>query len=170
MDFHTSHDKRPGEDLFGFLWLITAVVLFWRSWRIAGFSSLSSPGAFPIAVSGVMVIAAAIVVIGNAKRRREAAGEPILPSTVAVFTLMVGAYALLLGPLGFLPSSFLFLVAGMKLLRRGGWGGTILIALVALVLIYVVFRLVFQVVLPEGIMPEREIMGAIGRLGGGAGR
>jgi putative tricarboxylic transport membrane protein len=167
MEFHTTHDKRPGEDVFGLMWLVAGVVLFWQSYQIAGFSALSSPGAFPLAASGVMVIAAVIVVIGNARRRRAAEGEPILPATVVIFTAMVVAYAAALGPIGFLPASLLFLVASMKLLYRGGWGAAIGIALASLAAIYVIFRLVFQVVLPEGIIPEREIMSAIGDLFGG---
>ena len=68
-------------------------------------------------------------------------------------------YALLLSPLGFLPASFLFLFAGMRLLYpRGGWLRSGIIALGALIVIYVIFRLVFQVILPEGIVPEREIL------------
>ena len=47
----------------------------------------------------------------------------------------------------------------MRLLYpRGGWLRSGIIALGALILIYVIFRLVFQVVLPEGIVPEREIL------------
>ena len=34
-------------------------------------------------------------------------------------------------------------------------------------MIYVLFRIVFQVVLPEGIVPEGEWLAAIGRLFGG---
>lgn len=158
MELHEPREKRRGEDLFGWIVLIVGVVLFWQSYEIAGFSALSSPGAFPLAASSAMVIAAVVVVINNSRHPRAAQGEPILPVTVAAFSGLVLAYAVLLGPLGFLPASFLFLISGMKLLHGGGWGRVIALALVSVVAIYVVFRLVFQVVLPEGVMPEREIM------------
>jgi hypothetical protein len=167
MEFHESHQKRRGEDLFGLIVLLVSVLLFWQSYTIAGFAALSSPGAFPMAASAVMALAALIVVIGNARRRGRISDEPILPATIAIFTGLVVAYAAALGPVGFLPSSFLFLTLGMKLLFRRGWGHCALVALGSLVLVYIVFRLVFQVVLPEGIVPEREIMAAIGNIFGG---
>jgi hypothetical protein len=42
------------------------------------------------------------------------------------------------------------------------------VSVASLIVIYVIFRLLFQVVLPEGIVPEREIMSAIGNMFGGA--
>lgn len=170
MDFHESHQKRRGEDLFGLIVLVVGVVLFWQSYLIAGFSALSSPGAFPMATAAVMVISGVIVVIGNLRRRGRLSDEKILPGTVLLFTGLVVAYAVALVPLGFILASFGFLVLGTKLLYRSGWTRCILLALVSLVLIYVIFRLVFQVVLPEGIVPEREIISAIGRaFGSGSG-
>ncbi len=80
-----------------------------------------------------------------------------------------GAYAALLGPLGFLPASFLFLFAAIQFLWRRNPGLTLLMAVAALAVAYAVFRLVFQVVLPEGIVPEREIMAWVENLfAGGA--
>lgn len=166
MELHESHPKRRGEDLFGLIFLLVAVLLFWQSYGIAGFSGLSSPGAFPLAASAAMVISAVIVVIGNARRGRVVSTEPILPLTIAIFTGMVIVYALLLGPLGFLPASFLFLIAGTKLLYRKSWTFTVLMSLASLIVVYVVFRLVFQVVLPEGIVPESDILASISHIFG----
>jgi hypothetical protein len=167
MDFHETHEKRRGEDLFGLLVLVASVLLFWQSYRIAGFSALSSPGAFPLAASAVMVIAATIVVIGNLRRRGRLSGEAVMPATIALFIGLVVAYAVALVPLGFVLASFAFLTLATKLLYRAGWGRCIGLAAVSLVVIYVVFRLVFQVVLPEGIVPEREWMASLGALFGG---
>lgn len=168
MDFHETHRKRRGEDLFGLLVLVASMLLFWQSYQIAGFSALSSPGAFPLAASGVMVIAAVIVVVGNLRRRGRRSDETIMPATIALFVGLVVAYAVALVPLGFILASFGFLTLATKLLYRAGWGRCILLALASLVVIYVVFRLVFQVVLPEGVVPEREWMAALGTLFGGA--
>ncbi len=164
MDLHTTHEKRAGEDLFGLLFLVLSVGMLWQSYAIAGFSALSSPGAFPLAASAVMLTASVIVVVGNLRRRRGIDDGPVLPGSVAVFVGLVAVYAVALGPLGFLLASLLFLFAGMKILYRGGWVASAVIALGSLLAIYVVFRIVFQVVLPEGIVPEREWMAAIGNL------
>ena len=161
MDFHESHPKRRGEDLFGLIVLVIGVLLFWQAYEIAGFTALSSPGAFPMAAAAVMVVAALIVVIGNARRGGAVSGEPILPGTIALFTLLVIAYALVLLPLGFTLSSLLFLTLGTKLLYGRGWLYCLALAVIAIIVVYVLFRIVFQVVLPEGIVPEGEIISAI---------
>lgn len=162
MDFHEHRRKRRGEDLFGLIMIVISVGLFWQAYAIAGFSALSSPGAFPMASAGVMLIGALVVAYGNLRNTAPRDDAPILPVTIAIFTGLVIAYALLLSPLGFLPASFLFLFAGMRLLYpRGGWLRAGVIALGALIVIYIIFRLVFQVVLPEGVVPERELLSGI---------
>ncbi len=169
----TIKSKRPGEDVFGLAVLAVSLALLWRSYQISGFSSLSSPGSFPLAASGAMVLGSLVVVRENVRRNRAGAQKdrrPLIDATGAIFVGLILAYALLLSPLGFLLSSFLFLTSGMLLLYRGGFLKTLGVALLALAAIYVVFRLVFQVVLPEGILPEREIMAAVGDLFRGAPR
>lgn len=164
MELHQTHRKRPGEDLFGLLFVVLSLGMLWQSYAIAGFSALSSPGAFPLAASAVMLVASLIVVVGNLRRSGELDREPVLPGKVAVFIVLVAVYALALGPIGFIPASLLFLFAGMRFLYSGGWIASAIIATGSLVVIYVLFRLVFQVVLPVGIVPESEWMAAIGNL------
>ena len=169
MEIGATRPRRRGEAVFGLLLLVLAIGLFWQSYAIAGFSALSSPGAFPLAASGTMVLAAAIVVVGDLRARsREADRTPILPANVAVFAVLLALYALAIEPLGFLPASLAFLFVGTKLLYRGGWVASALVSIGALIVIYVLFRIVFQVVLPEGIVPEGEWLAATRRLLGGA--
>ena len=159
--------------MFGVIVLLVSLILLWQSYQIAGLSALSSPGAFPLAVSAVMVIAALVVVINNARRPHQdvvATRTWIVPPVVMVFTALVIGYSLLLDVLGFLPTSLLFLIVAIHFLHRGSLIVNGLIALVALMVIYVVFRLVFTVVLPEGIVPEREILAWLERLIQGGGR
>ena len=160
--------KRPGEDAFGILVLLVSLVLAWQSYEISGFSALSSPGAFPMAASAAMVIGSLIVVIGNARRKRSAPKPPrdgagadpvgIAPSVVIIFAGLVACYAAVLDTLGFLPASFLFLFAAIQFLHRRSIAFSFIVTVFSLALIYALFRLVFTVVLPEGIVPEREIL------------
>ncbi|MFS4437686.1 tripartite tricarboxylate transporter TctB family protein [Paracoccaceae bacterium GXU_MW_L88] len=168
MDLHEHRSKAPGEGLFGLIVLAISVLLLWQSWAISGFESMSSAGAVPMAAAAVMVIAALIVVIGDAGKRVNHDTQPLVTRPIVLFTLLVIAYAVALVPLGFILSSFLFLVIGTKMLYRGGWGFTVLLAAGSLAVIYILFRVIFQVILPEGIVPEREILGAIGDLFAGA--
>ncbi len=47
--------------------------------------------------------------------------------------------------------------------RRGLWYSA-WVSLVCLAAVYVIFRLVFSVLMPEGIVPEREILAFIAHL------
>ena len=88
----------------------------------------------------------------------EALSRDILPRNVVVFVGLLIVYALLLHPLGFIPTSALFLLASVKLLGRYGWGFAIAVSLGTLALIWIVFRLIFSVLMPEGIVPEGEFI------------
>jgi hypothetical protein len=70
-------------------------------------------------------------------------------------------YSVVLESLGFILSSFAFLFITIQFLYRRSVLTTLSITLLALVVVYIIFRLVFQVVLPEGIVPEREILSSI---------
>ena len=172
MDKQEQRPKLPGEGVFGIILLLLSLVFVWQSYAISGFSALSSPGAFPLAASAIMAIAALMVVIGDLRRpsvsedqsspaKARSFSAQITPTVVVVFSGLVIAYAALLNVLGFLPSSFLFLFVAIHFLHRGSAAFSLIVTLSALIVIYVIFRLVFTVVLPEGIVPEREIMAQI---------
>lgn len=159
--------KRPGEATFAILMLLVGAFLTWQSLAIEGEMTLSSPAAFPLAASVMMTFAAGIVVAKTLRMPVAAKGlaanarmlgAQILPLRIVIFAGMIAAFAGLLGPLGFLPASFLFLFAAIQFLWRRHPAKTLLLTLVALVFAYGLFRLAFQVVLPEGIVPEREII------------
>lgn len=160
--------KQPGESTFGVILLLVSLFLLWQSYEISGFSALSSPGAFPMAASFTMVVASVIIVLDNLRRPHQTEGaladkaksfsEQITPSVIMIFAGFVIGYAALLDTLGFLPASFMFLFAAIHFLHRRSVGYSFVVALFALIAIYALFRLVFKVVLPEGIVPEREIM------------
>ena len=170
--------KSPGESVFGLLMFLVSLVLFWQSYEISKFEALSSPGAFPMAASAVMAIASLIVVIGDLRKpalvpgpmgdKARAFMDKITPAVVIVFAGFVLGYAALLDTLGFLPASFLFLFAAIQFLHRGSVLFSFVVTLGSLIAIYAVFRLIFTVVLPEGVVPEREIMAWIEALLTGA--
>ena len=90
--------------------------------------------------------------------------------TVFILSSVFGAlaYAVLLKPLGFVPTSFLFLLGLIKLFSARSWGFSISAAAGSVALIYIIFRLVFSVLMPAGIVPEGEVLAAIGHLFGAA--
>lgn len=146
--------RQPGETVFGYLILVVSLLILHQSYAISGFSSVSSAGVFPMIASFAMAVSAAAIILKN---RTLTAPDPdlsflrrVAPSAVVVFTLLICAYMLTLEPLGFLLSSFLFLFISMLYLERRNPLLLAGISALSLGIIYVVFRTVFSVVLPQG--------------------
>lgn len=164
--------RRPGEAVFAILMLALSLFLLWSAYGISGFEALSAPGTVPMATTLVMVIAAAMIALRTLRLPMisgETFMQQILPPVLIVMALMLMAYGVLMKPLGFLPTSALFLIVAIKLLWRRNWGMTLAVALGALIAIYVIFRIVFTVLMPSGIFPEAEMLQFFRNLlGGGA--
>ncbi len=164
------HQKKPGETVFSFLMLVFSLFLLWQAYLISGFTALSSPGAFPLAASAIMVIGSCIAFVKSARQPSTTQftfadfTQQILPVTVAVMIGIILIFAVVLQKLGFILTAFGFLFLTIKLLHKSNAIKTVMLSAFSLVLIYIVFRLVFKVVLPEGIVPEREIMSMIAHL------
>ncbi len=153
--------RRPGELAFGALMLVASLGLLWNAYGISGFEALSAPGTVPMGTTFVMVVTAAIVLLKTARlplEPHETLKRDILPGIVVVFVGFLVAYGLLLKPLGFIPTSALFLIAAIKILSGRGWGWALLMALGSLVVIWLVFRIVFTVLMPAGLVPEAEFI------------
>ncbi|MBL4916588.1 tripartite tricarboxylate transporter TctB family protein [Szabonella alba] len=163
--------RRPGEALFALLLLGGSLALLHEAYGISGFSKLSSPGTVPMATTAVMVICMVIVTLRTLRLPKTAdqtVSRDILPLRVLIFAVMLVLYGLLLRPLGFIPTTALFLIAGIRILGRG-WGFAIGTGLLALLAIWVIFRIVFTVLMPAGVMPEAEIIQFFRALIAGAG-
>ena len=151
----------PGESAFAWLALAFGLFLFYESYKIAGFSSISSAGGTPLAASGLMVLCALTIVLSNRRalpvdaatwreelRRFHVEILPLQP--LIVYVLIILAYMLLLEPLGFNLTSLLFLFVSFWYLHRKGLWIATWVSVVSVVAIYVTFQLVFQVTLPDG--------------------
>lgn len=155
------YQRRPGELTFAVVLLVASLGLLWSAYGISGFEALSAPGAVPMATTLAMVISALLVVLRTARLpldRSETVAKDILPVVVMLFVGFLIAYGLLLRPLGFLPTSALFLIVSIKYLSGRGWGWTLLVSLGGLALIWLIFRIVFTVLMPAGIVPEAEFI------------
>ena len=149
---------RAGENFFIWLLMAFSLFVFILAFRISRFSSISSPGTFPMGAAAVMILSMAIVLLNNRKRQkpdadsfkqelRLAAGK-VLPRIFLVYTAVIIGYMVLIEPLHFLPSSFAFLLVSMIYLKGGRWLKLTIIAIGTMAGIYLVFQYVFRVVLP----------------------
>jgi len=165
------HVRRPGEGVFAILLTVLSLFLLWKAYEIDGFSALSSSGALPMGAAAIMVLSAAIIAMKTLKSPKsttETMARDILPADVWIGMALITGYALLLVPLGFLPTSFLFLFLMIKRLSGRSLLFCLWTSAVSLFVIYLVFRIVFSVIMPEGIVPEGRIIAVIGKfLSGG---
>lgn len=155
----TSHPRLPGELSFMVLIVLFSAFMLWASYNIARFTSISSPGAFPMLCTAAMVVTGLMSLVRTARARLTLEGEGsvlqhfirrLAPPTLLLFALLILAYMLLLESLGFLVSSYAFLVTAMRVLGSRRLGLNLLVSLGALAAIYVIFQTAFSVVLPSG--------------------
>ena len=149
---------RAGENVFGWMLLLFSLFVLFQAYFISGFSSLSSAGTFPMAASAVMVVSSGLILLNNRKLKKpDIKGirdelvqtvKTVLPNVFLIYTVIVIAYAALLQPIHFLPSSFAFLIISIIYLKGTTVPKAIIISISILVFIYILFQYFFRVVLP----------------------
>lgn len=153
--------RRPGEMGFAIFLTIASLFLLYSAYGISGFDALSGAGSVPMATTFVMVVSALIITLRTAGLSivaHETIAKDILPIMVIVFIGFLVLFGLLLKPLGFVLTAALFLIVSIKALSGKGWGYTLSVALGSLLIIWIVFRVVFTVLLPAGVLPEAEFI------------
>ncbi|MEI4485810.1 tripartite tricarboxylate transporter TctB family protein [Frigidibacter sp. MR17.14] len=153
--------RRPGELVFTLLLAAFSGVLLWEAYGISGFEALSSPGVIPMATSAIMLITVLIVLVRTLPLPRvttETIAKDIFPPAVMIVTLLLVLYSIALEPLGFLPTSAIFMIAAVKILSRRSLLWAVTGSLVTLFIVWFVFRIIFSVLMPAGIVPEAEMI------------
>lgn len=158
---HTSHPRLPGELSFMALIVAFSTFMLWASYNISKFESISSAGAFPMLCAAVMLVTGLMSLVKTARAKVVLEGGETLvqqfvrrlaPLQLVLFAVLILAYMLLLEPVGFLLSSYLFLACAMQLLGSKRTGLNLLVSAVVLAAIFVVFQTAFSVVLPPGTL------------------
>lgn len=160
----TNPPRRPGELVFNLCMIAGSAFLLYSAYGISGFEALSAPGAVPMVASAIMLVCAALV-LRETLRKGAVTGEKlerdILPMPVVVTVALIVGYVLLLQPLGFLTTSVVFLTAMIRYLAKASLLRSVVLAVLIVAVIYAIFRLIFTVLMPAGIVPEGEIIAAI---------
>jgi len=149
---------RAGENVFGWLMVALSLFVLVQAFLISRFTSISSPGTFPMIASAVMVGATALILFNNRKLKKRntddfkdelrLAVKRVLPTVFLVYMIIIIGYIILIKPLHFLPSSFLFLLISMIYLKGGRVLKSLIISVITLGSIYIMFQYFFRVVLP----------------------
>ena len=159
---HIQRRRLAGEVVFALLLLAGSLFLFWHSYKISGFSSYTSAGSYPMVTTAVMSISA-IIILFQTQRIARAEAEPgqsllfqffaqVTPLLIVLFTLAIVGYMVLLEPLGFVLSSYLFLIVAMWLLGSRRVLINLLVSAAAIGFIYLVFQTIFSVSVPKGTL------------------
>lgn len=153
----TNPEKRPGERTFAIALTLFSAVALWQAYRISGFKSLSEPGVFPMLAAGTM-LASGVFILRDAFRSQSPPGHlagffrSVLQPRLIIVMVLVGLYIALMPWLGFIVASGLFLFVCFQYLWRRNILISIVLTLLSLGCIHVIFRIVFQVVLPKGTL------------------
>jgi hypothetical protein len=154
--------RLPGELGFCLTMLLFSLTALYLSYRISGFSSWSSAGSLPLGASLVMCLCSLVIVFKELAKpspelqpgRTLAQGfyRIVFPARHMIFVLVLIGYMALLEPLGFIASSFLYLVAASRVLGEKRYARMIVVNVISLAVVYLVFQTAFSVVLPEGFV------------------
>jgi putative tricarboxylic transport membrane protein len=154
--------RRPGELGFCLVMLLFSLTALYLSYRISGFSSWSSAGSLPLGASLVMSVSALMVIFREldkpvpelrpGKTVAQSFHEVVFPARHIVFVLVLIAYMFLLESLGFIVSSFCYLVAASLVLGEKRYVHMVVSNVISLAVVYLVFQTAFSVVLPEGFV------------------
>ncbi|MHA1567567.1 MAG: tripartite tricarboxylate transporter TctB family protein [Alphaproteobacteria bacterium] len=163
----------PAESLFALILVVFSVTAFWKSYRISVFSGASTQGLFPMLAAATMTVSALIILVRTGGRRqtggrshtggRDHTADRSSPGLERFFKevaprrhlIMLGfmfLYVVAMPLLGFVVSSGLFLFGTFAYLWRKNLGISLILTAGSLGAIFVVFRIVFQVVLPQGTL------------------
>jgi putative tricarboxylic transport membrane protein len=168
----TKQPRRPGELVFNVALLLGSLFLLWSAFGISGFEAMSAPGAIPMVTTGIMAVCGCLILretLGKSAVSTETVARDVLPPPVIVTILAIAAYAMTLKPLGFLPTSFLFLTGLIGFLAGGTYLRAAMQSVLIVAVIYLVFRIVFTVLMPPGVVPEAEVIAWVKSLFAGKG-
>lgn len=161
--------RKPGELVFNALMVVLSLVLLYQAFFISDLYTLSSPGSFPLSAAAIMLVFSALTLWESWKKAAVPAAvtqffKHVLPGNVVFMMALIGVFSLCLESVGFIVSALIFLTVALYFLHKRRLTSAIGMALVALGVIYIVFRLVFLVILPEGVFPEAELLSYLSQL------
>ena len=145
--------RKPGETAFAIIATVFGVLGYYFALGMTS-ENLSSPSVFPKLASTIIIICGVICIYKSCKKEAPAADSPsvfryLLPRDVIVILALLLAYCIALPRLHIIPSSYVFMVAGMIYLHRGKYiWQSFVISAAAMAVLVAIFRYVFLVILP----------------------
>jgi hypothetical protein len=149
--------RRPGETAFALGLIAFGGWALWLAHGISGFDKLSGAGAVPMLAAAVLTVSAAAI-LRDVLARAPAAADGrttrrfLAPPRLIPFVALMLAFAVAIAPVGFLPAASVFTFLALLLLWRRGPLRAAAVTALAVAVIWGLFRVLFQVVLPTGTL------------------
>ena len=147
-------ERKPGERFL--MWFLLALSLFVLivAWQMPH-DSFSSMGAFPLFIGAVMFLSILRILWKERKvfaswqwKEEIAQARPFaFPTLVVLYIFVLVAYILLLYPLHFWLSSYLFLVGSFLLLKGAKIVRALITGVIMLAVVWLLFEYAFRIVL-----------------------
>lgn len=147
-------ERKPGERFLMWFLLALSLFVFAAAWQMPH-ESFSSMGAFPLFIGAVMFLSIVRILWKERKvfaswqwKEEIAQARPFaFPRLVLAYIVVLVLYILLLYPLHFWVSSFLFLVGSFLLLKGAGIVRALITGVIMLAVIWFLFQYIFRIVL-----------------------
>ena len=146
--------RKPGERFLLWFLLALSLFVFTVAWLMPH-DSFSSTGAFPLFIGAVMFLSILSILWKQRKvfsswqwKEEILAIKPfVFPKQVVAYIVVLVLYILLLYPLHFWVSSYLFLVGSFLLLKGANILKGLMIGAIMLACIWLLFQYIFRIVL-----------------------
>lgn len=110
--------------LIGLLFLIES-----RSISVSSYGSTVGPNIFPMALGAILILLSIRLLFETTKYKSEdGSKEPLQYMKFIIIFVSAAIYAAVLEPLGYVISTFIFLLIAFQTMERGKWISTIIIA------------------------------------------
>jgi hypothetical protein len=147
-------ERKPGERFLMWFLLALSLFVFIVAWLMPH-DSFSSSGAFPLFIGAVMFLSILRIVWKERKvfaswqwKEEVTEIEPfVFPKQVVSYIVILVLYILLLDPLHFWVSSYLFLVSSFIFLKGAKLLKGLMIGAIMLAVIWLLFQYIFRIVL-----------------------
>lgn len=136
-----------------FVFLLLGIGFITESTKLASsaYGSKVGPSIFPLGLGIILVVLSLLLLYETFKKKQKQTGnekQSLDYKRFFIITVSAVVYGLLLETLGYVISTFLFLVVGFQALEKGGWVKTVIISSALSGGIYYLFAEVLQGTLP----------------------
>jgi len=126
----------------------------WQSFKLSlGSPREPEPGFYPFCVSLLLIAAALIILVKGLLQKTGALPEEKLSTGRVILSLVaMFAYPFVLEPLGYLLTTFLFMMVLLRMMVKKSWWFSLVVAGLISPISYVLFKVFLKVALPSGPM------------------